>query len=104
MKTRPRFVLALGLAAVLAAGVLVAVGRPPADAQEQKAEAKEQPARGRREAFIAAFNKGNAKAVAADHRLERVTAVPNSTVARIVLPGRTGVRRCGGLPHDRRPF
>jgi uncharacterized protein (TIGR02246 family) len=65
MKTRPRFVLALGLAAVLAAGVLVAVGRPPADAQEQKAEAKEQPARGRREAFIAAFNKGNAKAVAA---------------------------------------
>ena len=65
METRNRFVLALGLAAVLAAGVLVAVGRPPADAQEQKAEAKEQPARGRREAFIAAFNKGNAKAVAA---------------------------------------
>jgi uncharacterized protein (TIGR02246 family) len=65
MKTRNRFALALGLAAALAAGGLVAAGRPPADAQERKAEEKEQPARGRRAAFIAAFNRGDAKAVAA---------------------------------------
>jgi uncharacterized protein (TIGR02246 family) len=65
MKTRPRLILALGLGAVLAAGGLVTVSRPSAGAQEQKAGAKEQPAKGRREAFIAAFNKGNAKAVAA---------------------------------------
>jgi uncharacterized protein (TIGR02246 family) len=65
MKTRPRLVLALGLAAVLAVGGLVAIGRPSADAQERKFEEKEQPAKGRREAFIGAFNKGNAKAVAA---------------------------------------
>jgi uncharacterized protein (TIGR02246 family) len=65
MKTRHRLVLALGLAAVLAAGGFVAAGRSSADAQERKAEENEQPAKGRREAFIAAFNKGDAKAVAA---------------------------------------
>jgi uncharacterized protein (TIGR02246 family) len=65
MKTRPRFVLALGLGAVLAAGGLVTVSRPSAGAQEQKAGAQEQKAGGRREAFTAAFNKGSARAVAA---------------------------------------
>src|SRR5262249_44030946 len=43
--------------AILASGFVVA-GRSPADE-------KDQPAKGRREAFIAAFNKGDAKAVAA---------------------------------------
>jgi uncharacterized protein (TIGR02246 family) len=65
MKTRNRIVLALGLAAALAAGGLVAAGRLPADAKEGKAEEKEQPAGARRAAFIAAFNRGDAKAVAA---------------------------------------
>jgi uncharacterized protein (TIGR02246 family) len=65
MKTRHRLVLALGLAAVLAAGRFVAAGWSSADAQGRKAEAKEEPAKGRREAFIAAFNKGDARAVAA---------------------------------------
>jgi uncharacterized protein (TIGR02246 family) len=65
MKTRRQLALALGLAAVLAAGGFVAAGRSPAGAQERKAEEKEQPAQGRRAAFIEAFNKGDAKAVAA---------------------------------------
>jgi uncharacterized protein (TIGR02246 family) len=56
--------VALGLAAIVVAGGFVATGKMPADAQERKAEEKEQPAQGRRAAFIAAFNKGDAKAVA----------------------------------------
>ncbi|HEY7154635.1 MAG TPA: SgcJ/EcaC family oxidoreductase [Gemmataceae bacterium] len=64
MKTRRRLALALGLAAILAVGVFVAAGRSPADAEEQKAEEKEPLAKGRRAAFIAAFEKGDAKAVA----------------------------------------
>jgi uncharacterized protein (TIGR02246 family) len=64
MTVRQRFVLALGLAAVLAAGGFVATGRTSSEAQERKAEEKEQPAKARREAFIAAFNKGDAKAIA----------------------------------------
>jgi uncharacterized protein (TIGR02246 family) len=65
MKTRRRLALAMGLAAILAVGGFIAARKSPADAQEQKAEEKEQPAKGRRAAFIAAFNKGDAKAVAA---------------------------------------
>jgi uncharacterized protein (TIGR02246 family) len=65
MKTRHRLVLGLGLAAVLAAGGFVAADRSSADARERKAEEKETPAKGRREAFIAAFNKGDARAAAA---------------------------------------
>src|SRR5215471_6126836 len=65
MKTRRRLVLALGLTAVLAAGGFVAAGNLPADAEGRKAEEKEQPAKGRRADFIAAFNKGDARAVAA---------------------------------------
>jgi uncharacterized protein (TIGR02246 family) len=55
----------MGLAAALAAGGLVAAGKPPDDAGGRKPEEKEQPAKGRREAFIAAFNRGDARAVAA---------------------------------------
>jgi uncharacterized protein (TIGR02246 family) len=65
MKTRNRLALALGLAAVLAVGVFVASDRLRADPQERKAEEKEQPANPRRTAFIEAFDKGDAKAVAA---------------------------------------
>src|SRR5690349_19805935 len=64
MTTRNRLVLGLGLAAVLAAGGFFASGRLPADAEERKAEEKGQQARERRAAFIAAFNKGDARAVA----------------------------------------
>jgi uncharacterized protein (TIGR02246 family) len=65
MKTRNRSVLALGLAAIVAAGGLVAAGRLPAGADERKADDKEQPAQGGRAEFIAAFNRGDARAVAA---------------------------------------
>jgi uncharacterized protein (TIGR02246 family) len=65
MKSRHRLALADGLAAVLAAGGFVAASGSSAEAQYRKAEETEQPAKGRREAFIAAFNKGDAKAVAA---------------------------------------
>jgi uncharacterized protein (TIGR02246 family) len=64
MKTRNRFVLALGLAAILAVGGLVAAGRLLAGADERKAEEKDQPAQGRRAEFIAAFNRGDARAIA----------------------------------------
>jgi len=65
MKTRTRLVLALGLAAVLAGGGFVASGRSPDDADKGKAGEKEQPAKERRAEFIAAYDKGDAKAVAA---------------------------------------
>jgi uncharacterized protein (TIGR02246 family) len=65
MKTRKRLVLALGLAAVVAAGGLVAADRLLAGADGRKADEKGQPAQGRREAFIAAYNRGDAKAVGA---------------------------------------
>jgi uncharacterized protein (TIGR02246 family) len=65
MKTRRRLALALGLAAIVAAGGFVAAGKRPAGAEEQQAKEKEQPAKDRRAEFIAAFNKGDAKAVAA---------------------------------------
>ncbi len=75
MSTR-RFVgLALGLAGALVIGHLAVAGRTPADggepakarADEPKARADEQPTgKGRRaQEFIAAFNKGDARAVAA---------------------------------------
>jgi uncharacterized protein (TIGR02246 family) len=56
--------LTLGVAAILAAGGLVAVGRLPAHAEDRKAEEKEQPAKGRRAEFIAAFNRRDARAAA----------------------------------------
>jgi uncharacterized protein (TIGR02246 family) len=64
----------LGLAAIVAVGGLVATGKRPAVAEEprtkinketEKEKEKEDPAKVRREAFIAAFNKGDARAVAA---------------------------------------
>jgi len=64
MTTRNRFILGLGLAAILAAGGFFASGRLPADAEERKAEEKGQAAKERRAEFIAAFNKGDARAVA----------------------------------------
>jgi uncharacterized protein (TIGR02246 family) len=64
--------LALCLAAVVTAGGFVATGKKPAGAEEQQAKDKEQqpkdkeqPAKDRRADFIAAFNKGDARAVAA---------------------------------------
>jgi uncharacterized protein (TIGR02246 family) len=63
MKTRDRFVLALGLAAILAVGGLIAAGRLLAGAEERKADEKDQAAQGRRAEFIAAFNRGDARAV-----------------------------------------
>ena len=72
MKTRDRLGLALGLAAIVAAGGFFATGKRPAGAEEQQPKEKEQqpkdseqPAKDRRAEFIAAFNKGDAKAVAA---------------------------------------
>jgi uncharacterized protein (TIGR02246 family) len=79
MKTGKRWALALGLAAIAAAVCFVAAARapadpedrqaakqePPAKAEGRKAEKDEPPATGRRAAFIAAYNKGDAKALAA---------------------------------------
>lgn len=64
MKTRKWLVLALGLAALLAAGGVVAVGRLAADAEKAKAEDKALD-KERRAAFIAAYERGDAAAVAA---------------------------------------
>src|SRR4051812_13051327 len=65
MRTRKGLGLALGVAAVLAFGGFVATGGEPAGAEEEKAGPKEQPAKGRRAEFIAAFDRGDAGAVAA---------------------------------------
>ena len=62
MKNRHRLVLALGLA-FLAAGSFVASGKSPADSAET--QEKGHAANGRGAAFIEAFNKGDATAVAA---------------------------------------
>jgi uncharacterized protein (TIGR02246 family) len=86
MKNRKWLALAMGLAALVAVGGFIATGMMPAVAEEQSAKDKEQsakdkeqsakdsaqsardkkqPATKRRAEFIAAFNKGDAKAVAA---------------------------------------
>jgi uncharacterized protein (TIGR02246 family) len=65
MKTRRRLALALGLAAIVAVAGYVGTGKMPAVAQGPEIKAKAQPAKERRAEFIAAFNKGDAKAVAA---------------------------------------
>jgi uncharacterized protein (TIGR02246 family) len=71
MKTQRQWALALGLTVVVAVGSYVTTGRMPAVAEEQATREKEpsakekEQARERRAAFIAAFNKGNARAVAA---------------------------------------
>jgi uncharacterized protein (TIGR02246 family) len=63
MKTRQRLVLALGLAALLAGG-FVALRTVPAGAEEPKPEEKALD-KERRDAFIAAYDRGDARAVAA---------------------------------------
>jgi uncharacterized protein (TIGR02246 family) len=65
MKTLRRLALALGLAAIVAVGGYFAPGKVPSVAEEPPAKAKEPPVKERRAQFIAAFNKGDAKAVAA---------------------------------------
>jgi uncharacterized protein (TIGR02246 family) len=65
MKTRTGLILALGLAALVAIGGHVVTEKVPAVAQEKQADEKAQPLKERRAAFIAAFNKGDVKAVAA---------------------------------------
>jgi uncharacterized protein (TIGR02246 family) len=57
-------VLAVGLAAVVAAGGLFTATKLRADGAEPKAGENEGLAKGRRAEFIAAFNRGDAKAVA----------------------------------------
>ena len=65
MKTRRRLALALGVAAIVALGGYVATGTMPAVTEAPQDKETGQPARERRAEFIAAFNKGDAKAVAA---------------------------------------
>jgi uncharacterized protein (TIGR02246 family) len=63
VRTRSLLGLALGLGAALAIGQFVVAGKPPAEAAKAKAEPD---GKGKRAAdFVAAFNKGDAKAVAA---------------------------------------
>src|SRR5947209_15576383 len=66
MKKRSLFGLAVGLAAVLAIGLMIRVEKVPVQAaDEPKAEGKLKPGEGpRAQEFIKAFNKGDAKAVA----------------------------------------
>ena len=65
MRKRSLFGLAFGLVAALAAGLIVAGGKVPARQEETKGEG-EAPGKGKRaKEFLAAFNRGDAKAVAA---------------------------------------
>lgn len=66
MRLRNLWVVALGLAAVMSLGEMVAIGNTPGDSDEPKAKEIEAAGKGKRaQEFIAAFNKGDAKAVAA---------------------------------------
>jgi uncharacterized protein (TIGR02246 family) len=66
MTTRRLWGLALGLAAVLAIGHFLTAGKMSGEAAEPQDKGKEAPGKGQRaQEFIAAFNKGDAKAVAA---------------------------------------
>ena len=56
MKACHWLILSLGIVAVLAASGFVAAGRSSTGAQERKVEENEQPAKGRREAFVAAYD------------------------------------------------
>jgi uncharacterized protein (TIGR02246 family) len=64
MKTLRRLALAGGLAVLVVVGGYVATGRRPSVAEELPARAKEGTVKDRRDKFIAAFNRGDAKAVA----------------------------------------
>src|SRR5262245_3768726 len=66
MRKRSLLGLAFVLAATLAFGQIMAVGKMPAQPDEPKAKDKEELGKGARaKEFIEAFNKGDAKAVAA---------------------------------------
>src|ERR1700756_5872934 len=66
MSTRTFLALALGLAVVLVFGQIVAAGKKPGERDDPKAEGKEAPGKGKRaQEFIAAFERGDARAVAA---------------------------------------
>src|SRR4051794_29148112 len=66
MRKRGLFGLAFGLVAALAFSQLIAVGKLPAQREDRTAEGKAKPGEGRRaKDFVAAFNKGDARAVAA---------------------------------------
>jgi len=65
VSTQRLFGLAMCLAAALAISQFGAIGKTPAVPEDAKAKAAEAPGKGKRgEAFIAAFEKGDAKAVA----------------------------------------
>ncbi len=65
MRTRRWFGLAFGLVAALALGLFLANGKNLAQSAEEKAKDQPAPGKGQRaQEFIAAFNKGDAKAVA----------------------------------------
>jgi len=64
MNPTKRWALALGLAAVVAVFGYMSTGKTPAEPEEAKIKEKDHPAKERREEFIAAYNKGDAKAVA----------------------------------------
>ena len=65
MTKRRICILAIGLGVTLACGPFLAVGTMPAQQGERGGKGKEKPGYGKRaQAFIAAFNKGDAKAVA----------------------------------------
>src|SRR5262245_16965379 len=66
MTVRRHWGAALGLLAVLAAGYFFVAPKMSGQADEPKAKGAEPPGKGQRaQEFIAAFNKGDAKAVAA---------------------------------------
>jgi len=66
MRKRSQLALACGLLAILGLGLVVGIGKMPAKADEAKAEGKPALGKGKRaQEFIAAFNRGDAKAVAA---------------------------------------
>jgi uncharacterized protein (TIGR02246 family) len=66
MRQRCLFGLALSLAATLAFGLISAISKMPARAAESKAEEKVQLGKGKRaKEFIAAYNRGDARALAA---------------------------------------
>lgn len=66
MRKRRLFGLAVGLAVALACGLSVGVGKMPAQPAQPAARDNEAPGKGQRaKEFIAAFEKGDAKAVAA---------------------------------------
>jgi uncharacterized protein (TIGR02246 family) len=66
MRNRRLFAIVLGLGAALALGQMVSGGRTEGSPDDAKAQTQPEPGKGKRaQAFIAAFNKGDAKETAA---------------------------------------